>query len=188
MIKNKYEYLVTRLPVKNLTKEELNLKEFQEILNSMKIDEAIFLSQSLADDIGLSYEQIVKLVDMIIGYGNLPITKNGFITITKQKVLIMDSQKLATELAMSVKNSLNDFIEAEVAKRVEAITKSNEKWDKFSEWFKEYIDNEIKRSIHTEEAYKKEGLTFNNLEQEGFRRGLIAIRQDVEDWEKWQGD
>ena len=100
----------------------------------------------------------------------------------------MDSQKLATELAMSVKNSLNDFIEAEVRKRVEAITKSNEKWDKFSEWFKEYIDDDIKQCIRTEEAYKKEGLTFNNLEQEGFRRGLIAIRQDVEDWEKWQGD
>ena len=98
----------------------------------------------------------------------------------------MDSQKLATELAMSVKNSLNDFIEAEVAKRVEAITKSNEKWDNFSEWFKEYIDDEIKRCLHTEEVYKKEGLTFNKLEQEGFRRGLIAINHDIEEWESWQ--
>ena len=87
MIKNKYEHLVTRLPVQNITKEQYNLKEFQELLSDMKIGDTIFLNKSLAEDIGLTYEQMVKFVDMTIGYGNLS-TENLYcmITIKKQRV------------------------------------------------------------------------------------------------------
>ena len=87
MIKNKYEHLVTRLPVKQPTKEELNLKEFQELLSSMKIGDTIFLNTTLNNEMGLTYEQMVKLVDMSIGFGNLSIANlDCMVTIKKQRV------------------------------------------------------------------------------------------------------
>lgn len=98
----------------------------------------------------------------------------------------MDNKKLATELAKSVEESLNDFIEAEVRKRVEAITKSNERYDNFSRWFKEHLDGEIEDSIRRESLFKKDGLSFNNFEQEGYRRAIITIKNNVEDWESWE--
>jgi hypothetical protein len=86
MIGNKYEHLVTRLPVQNLTKEQLNLKEFQELLSSMKIGDIIFLNTTLNNEMGLTYEQMVKLVDMTIGYGNLSTANlDCIVTITKQR-------------------------------------------------------------------------------------------------------
>ena len=97
----------------------------------------------------------------------------------------IDNKKLATELARSIEKSLNDFIEAEVCRRVEAITESNKKWDNFSSWFTEHLDGEIKESICREALLKSDGLCFNNLEQEGYRRALITIKNDVGDWEKW---
>jgi hypothetical protein len=83
--KNKYEYLVTRLP--SLEIEDDNLKELSKLLSSMKIGDSVKVNYHIAYDIGLSYEQAVKFVDISIGYGNLPLTNLDVCThITKQRV------------------------------------------------------------------------------------------------------
>jgi hypothetical protein len=83
--KNKYEYLVTRLP--SLEIENANLKELSKLLSSMKIGDSVKVNHYIAYDIGLSYEQAVNFVDMSIAYGNLPLTNLDVCThITKQRV------------------------------------------------------------------------------------------------------
>jgi hypothetical protein len=85
--KNKYEHLVTRLPSLEIAKEEANLKELSKLLSSMRIGDTIKVNHHIAYEIGLSYEQAVKFVDMSIGYGNLPLTNLDVCThITKQRL------------------------------------------------------------------------------------------------------
>jgi hypothetical protein len=67
--------------------ENSNLKELSKLLSSMKIGDSINVNHHIAYQIGLSYEQAVKYVDMSIAYGNLPLTNLDVCThITKQRV------------------------------------------------------------------------------------------------------
>jgi hypothetical protein len=97
------------------------------------------------------------------------------------------NKKLAADLAASIETSLDEFIEIQVNKSFEAITKSNEIWSDFSIWLEERLNNEIKHSVIQEELLKKQGFVLNQLEQEGFRRGLVSLRNDVKQWKEWQG-
>jgi hypothetical protein len=97
------------------------------------------------------------------------------------------NKKLASDLAASVETSLNEFIEIEVNKRVEAITKSNEIWGNFSRWFDEHLEAEIKEAVRLENNFKEKGLSLSKLETEGLRRGLITLRNDFEQWKEWEG-
>jgi hypothetical protein len=98
------------------------------------------------------------------------------------------NKKLAADLAKSVEKSLNEFIEIEVNKRVEAITKSNNVWGNFSRWLDEKLGDELKEADQIMEHWKKRGMPLAQLETEGMKRGFLIIKDAVEDWKKYELD